>query len=104
MGQSPRDSHIGNNYKHMLKICQRYARSNSKATNSRQLPKAKICQRYARICQRQLPKALGLLAVKAVTSVIPLQLLYDLYKLTQLRLAITAEKAIQLLEDLYKLS
>ena len=55
------------------KLCQKFARSNSKATNSRQLPKAKICQRSAKympnICQRyarskskatnsrQLPKA-----------------------------------------------
>ena len=43
------------------KIYQRYARSNSEATYSRQLPKVKICQRYAKympkICHRKLPKA-----------------------------------------------
>ena len=31
----------------MLKICQRYSRNNSEATNSRKLPKAKIYQIYA---------------------------------------------------------
>ena len=45
MTQAPKDSHIDNNYKHTPKMCQRYARSNSKATNPRKLPKANICQR-----------------------------------------------------------
>ena len=95
MNQAPKDSH---NYKHMPNICQRYARSDSEATNSRQLPKANICQRYAKICQRyarsnseatnsrqlpkanirqrytqiwqsQLTKALDPQAVKAITAV-----------------------------------
>ena len=88
----------------MPKIWQRYTRSNSKATNLRQLPKANVCQRYAKICQRQLPKALGPLPVKAVTAVKALQLLHDIYKLSQLRLAVIAVKAVQLLQDLYKLS
>ena len=57
MNQAQNDSHVDNNYKDMPKICQRYAKSNSKASNSRQLPKGKIRQRYAKICQRQLPKA-----------------------------------------------
>ena len=78
----------------MPKICQRYARSNSEAINSRQLPKAKICQRYAKICQRQLPKALGPLAVTTVTAVKALQLLHDLYKLSQPRSAVIAIKAV----------
>ena len=61
MNQALKDSHVDNNYKDMPKICQRYARSNSEATNSRQLPKARICQRFARsnseaINSRQLPK------------------------------------------------
>ena len=30
------------------RLSQKYARSKSEATNSRQLPKAKICQTYAR--------------------------------------------------------
>ena len=61
-------------------------------------------QRFAKIWQRQLPKALSHLAVKAVIAVKALQLLHDLYKLSQLRLAVTAVKSVQLLEDLYKLS
>ena len=69
MNQAPKDSHVDNNYKHMPKICQRYTGSNSEATNSRQLPKAKICQRYAKIYQRQLPKALDSLTVKDVTAI-----------------------------------
>ena len=48
--------------------------------------------------------ALDPLAIKTVTAVKALQLLDDLYKLSQLRLAVTAVKAVQLLEDLYKLS
>ena len=48
MNQALKDSHVDNKYKYMPKICQRYARSNSEATNSRQLPKEKICQRYAK--------------------------------------------------------
>ena len=51
MNQAPKDSHVDNNYKYMPKICQIYARSNSDATNSRQLPKAKICQKYAKIAK-----------------------------------------------------
>ena len=85
MNRAPKDNHVGNNNKHMPKICQRYARSNSKATNSRQLPKVKICQRYAKIWQRQLPKAFGPLTVKAITAIKALQLLHDLYKLSQQR-------------------
>ena len=92
------------NTKSYTNVCQRCAMSNSEVTNSRQFPKAKICQRNAKICQRQLPKALGPLAVKAVTAVKALQLLHDLYKLSQLRLAVTAVKAFQLLQDIYKLS
>ena len=46
----------------------------------------------------------GPLTTKAVTAVKALQLLDDLYKLSQLRLAFTAIKAVQLFEDLYKLS
>ena len=61
-------------------------------------------QRYAKIWQRQLPKALSHLAIKAVIAVKALQLLHNLYKLSQLRLAVTAVKAVQLLQDLYKLS
>ena len=44
------------------------------------------------------------LAVKAVTAIKALQLVNDLYKLSQLMLAVTAVKSVQLLEDLYKLS
>ena len=45
----------------MQKICKIHASSNSEATNSRQLPKAKIYQRYASsnskaTKSRQLPK------------------------------------------------
>ena len=50
--------------------------------------------------QRQLPKALGPLAVKSVTAVKAVQLLYDLFKLSLLWLAVTAVKAFQLLDDL----
>ena len=34
--------------KDMPQVCQRYLRSKSEATNSRQLPKANICQIYAK--------------------------------------------------------
>ena len=58
------DNYLKQRYaNYMPNICQRYARSNSEATNSRQLPKAKICQRYYRsnseaINSRQVPKAM----------------------------------------------
>ena len=39
----------------MPKIYKRYVRRNSKATNSRQLPKAKICQRYAQDMPKNMP-------------------------------------------------
>ena len=45
--------------------------------------------------------ALCSLAIKVVTAVKALQLLDDLYKLSQLRLAVTAGKAVQELEELY---
>ena len=64
--------------KDMPKIWQRYTRSNSKL----QIQNIYLKQRYAK----------------------DFQLFYDLYKLSQLRLAVTAVKAVQLLEDLYKLS
>ena len=51
MNQALKDSHVDNNYKDMPNICQRYARSNSEATNLRRLRYAKymlnICQRHA---------------------------------------------------------
>ena len=47
---------------------------------------------------------LGPLTIKAATALKALQLMDDLYKLSQLSLAVTAFKAVQLLEDLNKLS
>ena len=83
----------------MSNICQRYARINSEATNSRQLSKTKLCQRLKieenylkQIYGKDMPKRTSdPLAVKAVTAVKALQLLHDLYKLSQFRLAVTAQ-------------
>ena len=88
----------------MPKISQRYAKDMQKIRQRYAKDRPEICQRYAKICQRQLPKALGPLALKAVTVVKALELLHHLYKLSQLRLAVTAVKAVQLLHNLYKLS
>ena len=65
MDQAPRDSHVGNNYKLMLKICQRYAKDMQGVILRLQIQDNYLKQKYA-IWQRQLPKALALylMAVK----------------------------------------
>ena len=104
MNQALKDSHVDNNYKDMPKICQIYVKEMLGVIPRQQIQDNYLKQRYAKIWQRQLPKALSHLAVKAVIAVKALQLLNDLYKLSQLRLAVTAIKAVQMLKDLYKLS
>ena len=50
------------------------------------------------------PRLVDPVAIKNVPAIKILHLLDDLYKLSQLRLAITSFKVVQLLEDLYKLT
>ena len=61
---------------------QRYAKYMQGVIWRLQIQDNYLKQRYAKIWQRQLPKALSHLAVKAVIAVKALQLLNDLYKLS----------------------
>ena len=84
----------------MQNICQRYGKDMQGVIPRLQIQDNYLKQRYAKIWQRKLPKALDPLAIKAVTAI---KSQHDLYKQSQLRLAVAAIKAVLLFEDLYKL-
>ena len=48
MDQAPRDSHVGNNYKLMLKICQRYAKDMQGVIMRLQIQDNYLKQKYAK--------------------------------------------------------
>ena len=79
MTEALKDSHVDNNYKDMAKIWQIYTKDMPGVILRLQIQDNYLKQRYAKIGQRQLPKVLGPLAVKAVIAVKALQLLDDLY-------------------------
>ena len=62
--------------------------------NHQHFTQCTITQYIIKHCSVYISTTLGSLAVKTVTAVKALQLLDDLYKLSKLRLAVTAVKAV----------